>query len=231
VAYFLTRSREGYCDLFASAMAVMCRIAGVPSRLVTGYTEGAYDRERESWRVTEQDAHAWPEVFLPGAGWTAFEPTPAAAPVASEAARRRLQWLVPVLSALLVAVGLLWLAALRLRSPRGEHLPGVTFTGERRAVIETYLACCRLLSRLGFTRPRSRTAGEYLAAITSRAPALGLPELVPPLRRLTQLFTLARYSPAEITPQDTRSAQEDLAGLRAGYRRLARAARVSRRRH
>jgi hypothetical protein len=72
---FLTKTRRGYCQQFAFAMAVMARLEGIPSRVVVGYTQGL-PRGDDSWLVRTSDAHAWPELYFRGAGWLRFEPTP-----------------------------------------------------------------------------------------------------------------------------------------------------------
>jgi len=74
--HFLLRSRRGYCEQFAGAYAAMARAVGLPARVAVGFTPGTYDEAGGVWRVTTREAHAWPEVFLDGVGWTAFEPTP-----------------------------------------------------------------------------------------------------------------------------------------------------------
>lgn len=71
---FLT-DRRGYCEQFASAMALMARIVGIPARVDVGFTPGTKQPDG-SWLVTTRDAHAWPELFFDGAGWLRFEPTP-----------------------------------------------------------------------------------------------------------------------------------------------------------
>ena len=72
VSWFLLDSKEGYCSYFASAMTVMCRIAGVPARYVEGYYVSPVNGEAI---ITGKNAHAWVEVYLNGVGWTAFDPT------------------------------------------------------------------------------------------------------------------------------------------------------------
>ncbi len=71
---FLTVGRTGYCEQFASAMAVMLRAVGVPARVAVGFTAGR--PEGDARRITTSDAHAWVEAFFPGIGWTTFDPTP-----------------------------------------------------------------------------------------------------------------------------------------------------------
>ncbi len=80
VHHILFVTREGYCNYYASAMAVMLRSQGVPSRVVSGYAQGEFDDETNSYRVRASNAHTWVEVFFPAYGWIQFEPT-AALPV------------------------------------------------------------------------------------------------------------------------------------------------------
>jgi transglutaminase-like putative cysteine protease len=74
---FLTEVREGYCEQFAIAMAMMARQVGIPSRVAVGFTEGEIV-DNGIQQVTTHDAHAWPELWFPRAGWVPFEPTPRA---------------------------------------------------------------------------------------------------------------------------------------------------------
>lgn len=79
VATFLEQ-KSGYCIHFASAMAVMARELGIPSRILVGFQPGTeQDREdqgRTLYEVTTGDLHAWPELYFSGIGWVRFEPTP-----------------------------------------------------------------------------------------------------------------------------------------------------------
>ncbi len=75
---FLTTDRQGFCQQFAFAMAVLARLLGIPSRVAIGYTAG-HERANGTWVVTTADAHAWPELFFSGVGWLRFEPTPGGA--------------------------------------------------------------------------------------------------------------------------------------------------------
>jgi transglutaminase-like putative cysteine protease len=73
---FLTKTKTGYCQQFAFGMAVLARLVHIPSRVVIGYTQGSIVGTN-TWEVKTSDAHAWPELYFPGAGWLRFEPTPA----------------------------------------------------------------------------------------------------------------------------------------------------------
>lgn len=73
---FLFESRSGFCEQYASAMAILLRAAGIPSRVAMGYTAGFENSDYRT--ITTQNAHAWVEVFFPGSGWVQFDPTPLA---------------------------------------------------------------------------------------------------------------------------------------------------------
>ena len=77
---FLFDRKQGYCEHFSSAFVVLMRGAGVPARVVTGYTGGVYNRLGGYWVVRQMDAHAWAEVWLSGRGWVRVDPTAAVAP-------------------------------------------------------------------------------------------------------------------------------------------------------
>jgi protein-glutamine gamma-glutamyltransferase len=80
VDQFLFDSKIGYCEYFSSSFVVLMREAGIPSRVVTGYAGGIYNRVGEYWMVRNSDAHAWAEVWLPNRGWARVDPTAAVAP-------------------------------------------------------------------------------------------------------------------------------------------------------
>ncbi|MGP9836499.1 transglutaminase TgpA family protein [Arthrobacter sp. 179] len=84
VAAFLEK-KSGYCTHYSSAMALMARTLGVPSRVVVGYAPGrssgsqALGSDGKQWTgydLSPRSAHAWPELFFPDLGWVPFEPTP-----------------------------------------------------------------------------------------------------------------------------------------------------------
>jgi transglutaminase-like putative cysteine protease len=77
---FLFDTRMGYCEHYASAFAVMMRLAGIPARIVTGYMGGWYNEMGDYYLVRQSDAHAWAEIWLPDSGWTRVDPTAAVSP-------------------------------------------------------------------------------------------------------------------------------------------------------
>jgi len=77
---FLFRTREGFCEHYASAFVFLMRAAGVPARVITGYQGGQRNELGEYLIVRQSDAHAWAEVWLDGRGWVRIDPTAAVAP-------------------------------------------------------------------------------------------------------------------------------------------------------
>ena len=76
LAHFLFETRAGHCEYFASAMAIMLRTLGIPTREVNGFLPGEYNDLGEDYIVRASDAHSWVEVYFPGTGWMTFDPTP-----------------------------------------------------------------------------------------------------------------------------------------------------------
>lgn len=76
--HFLFESKRGHCEFYSTALAVMLRSLGVPSRNVTGFVGGTYNRFGRFYAVRQGDAHSWVEAFIDGVGWTSFDPTPPA---------------------------------------------------------------------------------------------------------------------------------------------------------
>ncbi|MBJ7471789.1 MAG: transglutaminase domain-containing protein [Solirubrobacteraceae bacterium] len=131
---FLLETRKGYCQHFAGAAAMLLRMAGIPSRVVTGFATGLPSGDGE-WKVRDKEAHAWIEVYFPGHGWVAFNPTPASAeaevaPGVGAADKRQGDRSVagakiplPLVLGALGLLGALALIAHRLRAPRREPQP------------------------------------------------------------------------------------------------------------
>ena len=76
LANFLFVRKAGYCEYFASAMAVMLRSLGVPARVATGFQSGYFNDVSGMYVIRASDAHAWVEAWLEGQGWRTFDPTP-----------------------------------------------------------------------------------------------------------------------------------------------------------
>ncbi len=78
LAHFLFTRKEGHCEYFATAMAMMLRSEGIPSRLVNGFAGGLRIPLSGTRLLRSADAHSWVEAYVPGYGWLEFDPTPPA---------------------------------------------------------------------------------------------------------------------------------------------------------
>ncbi len=81
---FLFRDGAGYCQQFSGAMALMLRMAGIPSRVVSGFAPGV-SNDDGTYSVSDTDAHSWVEVLYPGIGWVTVDPTPPQTPAHTNA--------------------------------------------------------------------------------------------------------------------------------------------------
>jgi transglutaminase-like putative cysteine protease len=77
---FLFESKRGYCEHYASSFAILMRLAGIPSRVVTGYQGGEINPLDGFMTLRQSDAHAWVEVYLNKKGWVRVDPTAAIPP-------------------------------------------------------------------------------------------------------------------------------------------------------
>lgn len=74
--YFIFELKTGHCEYYATALAVMARIAGIPSRVATGFSPGNYNTMINQFEVYEYHAHAWTQLFFEDRGWLTFDATP-----------------------------------------------------------------------------------------------------------------------------------------------------------
>jgi protein-glutamine gamma-glutamyltransferase len=77
IANFLFERKAGHCEYFASAMAIMLRTIGIPSRIVNGFRGGEFNEVSGKYIIRARNAHSWVEAYFPGSGWVSFDPTPA----------------------------------------------------------------------------------------------------------------------------------------------------------
>ncbi len=227
---FLFITRQGSCEMFASAMAVLLRAAGIPARLVTGYATGTYNILTGYYEVRNSDAHAWVEIFHPGVGWLEIEATPSFESVADFGQRPAGQWLVrdaaewivgaiarsarAVMGSVVgrgsaglfvfVAVGLaVWWAA-RLRRRSSTRRPRDQINGN-------YQAMLRGLARRGFVRSPVTTPREFAAALPIA--------LRPSAEQVTRLFEDVRYGHEPSNPRTEGMSRAALHELREELRR------------
>jgi protein-glutamine gamma-glutamyltransferase len=77
---FLIQRKQGFCEHFAGAFAILMRLNGIPSRVIAGYQGGDYNPYGNFWIVRQAHAHAWCEVWLKNKGWIRIDPTTVVAP-------------------------------------------------------------------------------------------------------------------------------------------------------
>jgi transglutaminase-like putative cysteine protease len=206
VEYFLFDGKRGYCDSFATSLAVMCRTIGIPARVASGYQTG--ELERGLWVVREKNKHLWTEVYIPNAGWQSFDATEGAEDISPAATTTKTEtvgfwarlfkngWWPPVV----LALGLILLCYVlklevfdRFMKPRRLavelHLPESNY-----AIVTEYEKVCELLSKRGIGRHVSETPLEYR---TRASNALDFhPAARDPLAEITGLVTKYRYCAA-----------------------------------
>ncbi len=217
--HFLFEAREGYCEQFATALCVMARSVNLPARYVTGYLPGEYNPFSGFYEIRAKDAHAWVEIYIPGAGWTIFDPVPGGnpTPVLGEAepdgwllesllgylglSVEVKRWVPTVLRACL-ALALLALIAALVRGPRRKNSAGRT-----RSPLEPYLFRAESL-----TQPRG--IGETVRCWAERVgkldPIQGEPNA---LGHLADIYERTLY-------QDRSPQAEDYAELESLLRKL-----------
>jgi len=76
VENFLFTRKRGPCGHFASAMALMLRLEGIPCRVAAGYYKGEWNEHAQQYVIRERDAHAWVEAYFTDRGWVSFDPSP-----------------------------------------------------------------------------------------------------------------------------------------------------------
>jgi transglutaminase-like putative cysteine protease len=83
---FLFDTRNGYCQHFSGAMALLLRMGGIPARVATGFSPGGFSKRHDAWIVRDTDAHSWVEAWFDRFGWVTYDPTPDASPARSQIA-------------------------------------------------------------------------------------------------------------------------------------------------
>jgi hypothetical protein len=232
VDYFLFDLKKGYCDYFATSMAVLARAAGLPSRIVVGYASGSYNPFKAEYEITQADAHAWTEIYFSGIGWVEFEPTPGRPGIA-----RPLQGIAPASPKIPAAPQngfgnfntllrqLSGLTGWGVFAIIGPVLLGVllqvaefwllTHIPTPRALRWIYRGIFRLGRALIGRSPRGETAGEFAAALQAKLTRLSQPggrlvaffaPSVAELDLLTGLYLRALYAPRTPPKRELRQA-------------------------
>jgi transglutaminase-like putative cysteine protease len=225
VDHFLFERRSGFCEHIASAMAVLLRAVGIPTRFVTGFGPGDRNPFTGYWDVRASDAHAWVEVFYPSAGWVAYDPTfgvpPAdpglsgrfVAPEVLQAVGRFLSAAIPeplreaakAFGRAVVAVAGAWPVLLAVAGTLALVGAVRRRRRDRRRVgpapsgtARAFAELQRTMAARGHPRAEHQTAGEFVRALR---PYLGPTERAD-AELVVRLFERDRFSGEPIEPED-----------------------------
>lgn len=230
VSYFLFGpKREGYCDLFASAMVLLAREAGIPARYVTGYYPVTGEVDDRGWYVIrENHAHAWAELYFEGAGWIPFDATEGAeaVPGGERGATRSSSsfWDQPAVVGVgyalagLAAIAGIWLLT---RIWRTDIDPAQVRLSRLARSFDDLVMSVEAATRT--VKLSSETPAEYASrTVDLLGPAKA------EVQELFRAFEVAFYSP--VRPEDIAVDEigERIAGLRPMLRDLARSAKKAR---
>ncbi len=208
IIYFLTEKRSGHCEMFASAMALILRSFGIPTRLVGGYLGATYNKLGDYYVVYEGDAHTWVEVYLPETGWVKFDPSPPSQRRRSNISRlflyidyMKLLWYNNVINydlfSQLGAVESVSYSAKNLKFPKKWILLSILFAllvFKRRKRKHFYIEALRILENKGIKRNPWETPGEFAIRVRKLNGEVG-----GILEDLTNLYYEAEYGGKEMS--------------------------------
>ena len=244
---FLGDTRKGYCDMFASSLAVLCRTAGIPARLAVGFAPG--DPEGSSFNLRAEDKHAWTEVYFPGTGWIEMDATAGTqtdGTVPNAASSHKTSWLsrlhlpsgdwnlIYPLVGLILAIAA-YVAKTELYDPWQQNRRRLALTVLRilpspspgRALAHPYARLTQSLAAVGMPRHPEETPREYAARVLPQLPPLeqewsvSLPSAL--VSDLTAAFTEAAYGDPTAPAPPVQPWNSRLAAFESAARRIARA--------
>lgn len=205
-AFFLSESRQGACDMFASSMALLAREMGVPARVVSGYLDSGDPASqtdsggRVTYILRERDAHAWVEYYVPRFGWLAFDPTQNTREIEPTLSGKLAKMFdfnnlplppallaLPLIGVALIGVGLVWQRRSNLGAPTGQNT--------RQNIETAYAHAVRALVPRVPHAP-TLTPGEYETRV-NRAPLSASAKQE--FAALTHLYLAARYGQVPAT--------------------------------
>jgi transglutaminase-like putative cysteine protease len=226
VEFFLNESKEGYCDLYATSMAMLCRYAGIPARVATGFAPGSPDpdwkpagnEKRTRYILRGSDQHAWTEVYFNGYGWLPFDatvdtplltaPQQTPEPERQESAFEK-WWRTGRFAVMFIALGVVGLLYVLYneyfnKGPYAGVGGRVTDRGKAGQVIRLYFQTLRQVEKKAFRRESAQTPSEYVRRLRSDFDA----PVADALNRLTRLSEGAMYGPHTVGDADVVAAKE-----------------------
>jgi transglutaminase-like putative cysteine protease len=220
--WFLNESKVGYCDLYATSVTMLCRAAGIPARIATGFNAGEVDPDHpSSYHLRERNRHAWCEVFFTGYGWIPFDATaltaeatsiPVASPPSTKAKTANISP-GPIALAGIAVLGLLAVGGNELYQRRRGVRPGQSQISPEeifaRRVLATYRSALHQLKRHGAMRESTMTVGEHTQLVQKQ---LGS-SVGKHYERLAKLSERALFARQALQEKDVSLAQEALREL------------------
>lgn len=236
VEYFVFDAKEGYCDSFGAAMTLLCRYAGVPTRLASGFLSGDASSDN-TYIVKVKHKHIWTEVFFPHYGWVAFDATEGTQDVTNRARARAnsmslIQWFrthgpLPILTLVLVGVLLVYLVKVeilgRLASRRELNSGAGGRPATNQEIVMSYNDACQLLAKRGLARPLWMTPDEYAVAV-GKVVSEQAAQIGPLLAALTRLHNDFRYGAETAEVEEAEEAKRLLEELRKALAEVRRGA-------
>jgi hypothetical protein len=227
VEYFLFNSKQGYCDLFASAMVIMARAVGIPARYATGYYPFRDERDSDGrFLLRASDRHAWAELFFKDVGWVPFDATEGANEVAGHgrgSTGDAVGWLATpagrgTLDSLIVVVAggvVVYLGLPALAGLRRLRKPGKLGEAEaRRRAGRLYTGLVGDVRRLtGIGKESAQTPGEYFEAVSG-----GLGDANAAVGTATLALERCLYSPSAGGVEDLASFSSQVQAARKAVR-------------
>lgn len=241
--FFLFDSRRGYCTYFAGALTVLCRAAGIPARVVSGFANPEWDNEaggENSGIIREANGHAWTEVWVDGWGWAMLDATSSddrgdnapglwteLADIIGAQATTFWRWLRPhapllgwLALPLLMLAGAMGVACAGNRWKNAPLLRRLGWWGQAPPAADDdgqvrrqVRAAYGRVARQMTRRFRERAPGETAAEWLQSAEAALTLQDPQPLRGLTELYTRACYSRRPLDPSETEAALRALSQL------------------
>ncbi len=219
VETFLFETREGYCDLFASAMTVMARSIGIPARMVIGYYPLGNEQDEDGrYILKESDKHAWAELFFEGHGWVVFDPTEGAEAVPGGERGSSNVSSFANSGALKIALDILiGIAIVTVLILTGQAIfKGIKLGPSRSDLDRAYLAFADVLARAsGKVRNFDQTPSEYLRDALPHLNGQSEQALA-----LNAKFEKLFYSPADPSKEEMKQIRAEIAGLKKGVKEV-----------